>query len=358
MLAEQQSVRAYPAPYGINAAAPARLPQPDHRRASSTQAKSQDDTSVNGASVVGRAGLEKEYDRYLRGRPGYKRVAVDSMGRVLGDDGEVARPARRHRSSPRSTPRCRPSSSSSWPQTIKTARADLRPGHPPQLRRRLRRRGRARRARPAASSRWPSQPTYDPKVWVGGITTKQLKRLYSAKAGNPLLFRATQGQFAPGSTWKPIMTAGALNNGFSPSTRLDCSSGFQVGNRLFKNYESESLRHDRLRQGAADLLRHVLLPGRLPLLAEVRLATRPTSTPTTRWSTRRRPSGSAADRDRRAGGVRRPDRRPALEAGVLEVDEGLLLQHRPSKPRDERLPPAVRARVLPRGHATTAPATR
>jgi penicillin-binding protein 2 len=36
------------------------------------------------------------------------------------------------------------------------------------------------------------------------------------------------------------MTVGALNNGFSPSTRLNCSSNFQVGNRLFKNYESES----------------------------------------------------------------------------------------------------------------------
>ena len=61
-----------------------------------------------------------------------------------------------------------------------------------------------------------SQPTYDPEVWVGGITTKQLARLYSDKAGTPLLVRATQGQFAPGSTWKPIMTAGALNNGFTP----------------------------------------------------------------------------------------------------------------------------------------------
>jgi len=85
-----------------------------------------------------------------------------------------------------------------------------------------------------------SQPTYDPGVWVGGITRKQLAQLYSDKAGNPLLGRATQGQFAPGSTWKPIMTVGALNNGFSPDTQLNCSSGLQVGNRLFKNYESAS----------------------------------------------------------------------------------------------------------------------
>ena len=39
--------------------------------------------------MVGRAGLEKAYDKYLRGFPGYKQVAVDSVGRVLGDSGEV-----------------------------------------------------------------------------------------------------------------------------------------------------------------------------------------------------------------------------------------------------------------------------
>ena len=44
-----------------------------------------------------------------------------------------------------------------------------------------------------------SQPTYDPDVWTGGISKKQLAHLYSEKAGTPLLSRATQGQFAPGS---------------------------------------------------------------------------------------------------------------------------------------------------------------
>ena len=38
-VAEQQSVRAYPRPYGVNARPRPRLPQPDHRRTSSTQAE-------------------------------------------------------------------------------------------------------------------------------------------------------------------------------------------------------------------------------------------------------------------------------------------------------------------------------
>ena len=81
-------MRAYPSPYGVNAAhvlgylSPITADELD-------EAKATGDTSVHGASVVGRAGLEKQYDTYLRGYPGYKRVAVDSMGRVLGDSGEV-----------------------------------------------------------------------------------------------------------------------------------------------------------------------------------------------------------------------------------------------------------------------------
>ena len=237
VLAEQQSVRAYPRPYGVNLAhvlgylSPVTEDEYD-------RAQQDGDRSVNGASVVGRAGVEKEYDRWLRGMPGYKSVAVDSMGRVLGDDSEVA-------GQPGDTlvttidAKVQGVVERQLAETIRTARqtydkvthknyvADS--GAVVVME--------AKTGRIVAMA---SQPTYDPGVWVGGITKKQLDRLYSAKAGNPLLGRATQGQFAPGSTWKPIMTVGALNNGYSPDTRLDCSSGLQVGNRWFKNYESAS----------------------------------------------------------------------------------------------------------------------
>ena len=47
-----------------------------------------------------------------------------------------------------------------------------------------------------------------------------------------------QGLFAPGSTFKPITTAGALTHGYKTTDRLDCSSSLTVGSRVFKNYES------------------------------------------------------------------------------------------------------------------------
>ena len=121
-----------------------------------------------------------------------------------------------------------------------------------------------------------SQPTYDPEVWVGGITKKQLARLYSEAAGTPLLGRATQGQFAPGSTWKPFMTAGALTHGYThrhPAQLLLGLPGRQPG---VQELRVRRLRLHRLRQGARGLVQHLLLPGRLRLLAAATAPTSPT----------------------------------------------------------------------------------
>jgi penicillin-binding protein 2 len=240
VVAQRESVRDYPSPFGINAAgvlgylSPITADELD-------EAKQADDVSLNGASVVGRAGVEKTYDQWLRGIPGYQKVAVDSMGRVLGPNqsdagGQVA-------ATPGDT-------------LVTSLDAKLQGVVERQLHDAI---TTARKtfdkvtkknyvadsgavvvldAKDGSVVAMAGQPTYDPSVWVDGISTKQLNRLYSKKSGNPLLARALQGQFAPGSTWKPFMTVGALNHGFSEDTRLDCSSGVQVGNRLFKNYES------------------------------------------------------------------------------------------------------------------------
>lgn len=235
VVAEQQSVRAYPEPYGVNLAHVLGYLSPITEEEYDAAAEA-DDRSLNGGSSVGRAGVEKQYDEWLRGLPGYRRVAVDSMGRVLGDDSLVE-------STPGDTlvtsidAKVQSVVEKQLAERIKVQRQTLDPvtgrnyaadsGAAVVLE--------AKTGRVVAMA---SQPTYDPGVWVGGISNSELERLYSEKAGTPLLSRVTQGQFAPGSTWKPFMTAGALQNGYSTETTLPCSSGFQVGNRVFKNYES------------------------------------------------------------------------------------------------------------------------
>ena len=235
VLAEQQSVRSYPRPYGINLAHVLGYLSPVTEDEYDVAA-AREDRSLNGASVVGRAGVEKEYDQWLRGLPGYRRVAVDSMGRVLGDDSVVE-------STPGDTlvtsidAKVQSVVERQLAARIKAQRAQV---DPVTGRRYVADSGAAvvLDARTGRVVAMASQPTYDPDVWTGGISSAELDRLYSEKAGTPLLSRATQGQFAPGSTWKPFMTAGALTNGYSTDSTLDCSSGLQVGNRVFKNYES------------------------------------------------------------------------------------------------------------------------
>jgi len=235
VLAAQQSVRAYPRPYGINLAHVLGYLSPITEDELDLATDS-GDQSVNGASSVGRAGVEKQYDQWLRGMPGYERVAVDSMGRVLGEDSTTS-------SSPGDTlvtsidARVQSVVEKQLHQMMMIARqqTDTVTG-----RKYAADSGAAvvMEARTGRIVAMASQPTYDPGVWVGGISNDQLARLYSAEAGTPLLSRAMQGQFAPGSTWKPFMTAGALTHGYSTDTVLPCTSGFQVGNRVFKNFES------------------------------------------------------------------------------------------------------------------------
>ncbi|MGI8954547.1 MAG: penicillin-binding protein 2 [Nocardioidaceae bacterium] len=234
---QQQNVRSYPTPYGANAA---------HLLGYVTSvtedeyaaAKQDDDTTLNAASQVGRSGLERSYDRFLRGLPGSTGKSVDSSGRVIGSAG--ATPARPGDTLVTSIDaKVQAKAEDELRAAIMTARQthDDVTGEDYKATSGAMVVMEAKTGRLVASA---SYPTYDPEVWVGGISSRQLKSLYSKDAGEPLLSRATQGQLAPGSTFKPVTAAGALDSGYPTSTELDCSSSFQVGNRTFKNYESAS----------------------------------------------------------------------------------------------------------------------
>ncbi len=55
-----------------------------------------------------------------------------------------------------------------------------------------------------------SYPSFDPSVFTRSISQREFDRRFGQAHGLPLLNRAIQGQYAPGSTYKPFVAASAL----------------------------------------------------------------------------------------------------------------------------------------------------
>ena len=75
-----------------------------------------------------------------------------------------------------------------------------------------------------------SFPDFDPNLFVGGIGGKKWLELTRGKA-RPLMNKAVQGQFPPGSIFKLVLAAGALEMGvITPDTTFVCKGKFRLGN--------------------------------------------------------------------------------------------------------------------------------
>lgn len=232
--AEARKVRAYPAPFGANAAHLLGYNSPITQ--GEIDAAADRGQPVSSLSLVGRAGVESSYDRFLSGAAGTREVAVDSMGRVIAGGAETA-PEPGQTLIVSIDAKVQALAERELERSIMVARDTFDEVT-----------GRNYAAdsgsvvvMDATTGRlvaMASYPTYDPDMWVGGITETDLEDLYSGRAGTPLLSRAMQGLFAPGSTFKPMTATSALSHGYDVTDQLDCSSSLTVGSRVFKNYES------------------------------------------------------------------------------------------------------------------------
>ncbi|NIK61137.1 penicillin-binding protein 2 [Kribbella shirazensis] len=236
--ADTQTLRAYSAPYKVNAAHILGYLSPITTEELEDMDKAGQDSVPHRSDLVGRAGVERSYDKLLRGAPGRKDVIVDAVGYTTGVQKQTA-PVPGATLVTTIDARIQASVEAQLRNAILTARKQ----YDKITKKKYVADSGAAVVMDTKTGRivaMASYPTYDPGVWVGGITQRELDALYSTKSGTPLVSRALQGQLAPGSTFKPITTAAAMSAGYSPKTRLDCSSYFEVGNRRFKNYESAS----------------------------------------------------------------------------------------------------------------------
>ena len=85
-----------------------------------------------------------------------------------------------------------------------------------------------------------SAPGFDPNAFVGGISAQYWRSLNENPA-RPLLDRAIQARYPPGSVWKLAVAAMALKRGIAgPRTHMPipCRGGLQYGNRFFRCWEA------------------------------------------------------------------------------------------------------------------------
>ena len=85
-----------------------------------------------------------------------------------------------------------------------------------------------------------SAPGFDPNAFVGGISAPYWRSLNESPA-HPLLDRAIQARYPPGSTWKLAVAAMALKRGIvGPRSKMPipCRGGLQYGNRYFRCWDA------------------------------------------------------------------------------------------------------------------------
>ncbi len=183
---------------------------------------------VTQGTVVGQSGLEYYYDRYLRGKPGVRRVQVNSEGQAQ-----------------RAT----------LPETPPVAGYDLRLTINLALQQegeRALREGVAlaqAKGNPGSGAAFVaidplngdiygmgSYPSYDPNLFAKPLTNAEYEALAGAGSNEgidppaPLLDRAVEGQYPTGSTFKPITAMGALEAGvINPTEALGAGACITAG---------------------------------------------------------------------------------------------------------------------------------
>ncbi|MEV5544656.1 penicillin-binding protein 2 [Streptomyces sp. NPDC052309] len=185
---------------------------------------------------VGRSGLERQYDKALRGKAGVTRYEVDNLGRVIGQaESDAAQPGSNLVTSIDS--RVQRVAEYELNEAMKAARKE----HDRNTGTTYKADAGAVVVMEAKTGRvvaMASNPTYDPNAWVGGISAADYKKLTGKDSNYPLLNRAIQGQAAPGSIFKVVSSAAAVEAGYDFDGRYDCSSSYSVGGQVFKNFES------------------------------------------------------------------------------------------------------------------------
>ena len=170
---------------------------------------------VRRGAIVGKSGIERNYNRLLMGRDGARRVVVDNVGREIRVLDERL---------PLEGRQIQLTLDYDLQEAAEAAFGDAGFN------------GSAVFLDPRSGEilALVSRPAYDPNVFARGIDSETWGRLNRDRL-RPLNHRALQGRYSPGSTFKVAMAVAALEEGVvTPDFRVACRGGRFVHRRFFR----------------------------------------------------------------------------------------------------------------------------
>jgi len=173
--------------------------------------------NVKSGTIIGKGGLERAYDRSLRGIDGKQRIQVDAFGRPVPNP-------RLKRTKPVAGQRLRLSLDLGLERTTQEALRSIGSGLP----------GAAIALDPRNGEilAMASHPTFDPTLFTKEITKKRYEALVGSDSDGPgpLLNRAVSGQYPVASTFKAVTALAGLEKGLiTPGTTINDAGCIEIG---------------------------------------------------------------------------------------------------------------------------------
>ena len=184
------------------------------RRVNEEDLKRLDPTRYRATRFLGKRGVEAFYEDVLHGEPGFRTMEVDVLGRVRKELSRTA-PALGRNITLHLDAHLQIAASAALGQR-RGAVVALTPN--------------------GGVLAMVSYPGYEPNLFVTGMDPADYQELVSSR-DTPLLNRAIQGRYAPGSTFKPVVALAALAMGLTDWERIIEDRGeFRIGGRVRRDW--------------------------------------------------------------------------------------------------------------------------
>ena len=194
-------------------------------RITRTELRERDQRRYRGTSLIGKTGIEREYENQLRGDMGIEHIETNALGRSI----RVL-----ERTPPKPGQDLHLTLDIALQQVAEAALGDHRGAIV------------AMDPRDGAVLALASQPGFDPNTLARGIDREAFEQL-SANPQQPLFNRALRGRYPPGSIVKPFLAlAGAASGHLDPNANIYCNGTYRLPDveRVWRDWKPEG--HGRI----------------------------------------------------------------------------------------------------------------